>query len=161
MKNILGEKLINKLNKDKIKINGNENPIEMDLFLSFLTVPTTISTEHLGYENGWTRRDNKEHNLIIYGALVNGENYLDAILYGKKLQNPYNNYVNPFYLLPIMNVEGVKFFIDYYEEEMMQIIQSQLETVELYENLLSKEKSLFMELRKNLGEICRIVRKVK
>jgi len=45
-----------KLQSDKIKINWNKNPIKMDLFLSFLTIPVVRSYEHyrqFDASNGW------------------------------------------------------------------------------------------------------------
>lgn len=88
----------NKLKDDKIKINWNENPIRMELFLSFLTIEVERSRAHLGSNNGWTKLYNKEHGLIVSGGVLGAIEYLDHIEYGIKLSNPYNNYVNPFYL---------------------------------------------------------------
>jgi len=110
-----------KLKSDKIKINWNKNPIKMSEFLSFLIVPYERSTEHLGDRNGWTKLFNNEIKLEISGGIVNGIEYLDSIQYGAKLSNPYNNYVNPFYLFEIMTNEGKLFFSNYYKEEINQI----------------------------------------
>ncbi len=114
---------IKKLPYDKIKFNWNKNPITVDLLASFLTVDLEISRDHIGSDNGWTRRFNTDNNLIIHGGIVNGTNYLDGIEYGKNLQNPYNNYVNPFHLEPIMTKEGIQFFLDYYKYEIDKAIE--------------------------------------
>lgn len=116
MKSILHE-----LDNNKIKMNWNKKPIQMDLFISFLTIPTEISRNHLGSGMGWTQRINEELKLVIGGGIVNGINYLDTIQFGEKLHNPYNNYVSPFFLFDIMNEEGKKFFIDYYKEDILEL----------------------------------------
>ena len=102
---------------DKIKINWNKNPIPMDLFLSFLTIETKRSQHFLGSSTGWTQLTG-DNDLVITGGIVNRKEYLDHILYGKNLDNPSNNFVNPFYLFEIFNDAGKKFFLDYYAEDI-------------------------------------------
>lgn len=126
------------LDDDKIKINWNKNPIRMDLFLSFLTIPYTKSTDHLGYHTGWTQYENKESKLIVTGGGVNGVEWLDHIQYGTKLANQYNNYVNPFYLFDIMTDEGKQFFIKYYEDDIKKIIAKADEEVEYAQSRLKR-----------------------
>lgn len=111
-----------KLPNDKIKIHWNKNPIKMDKFLSFLTVKTTRSKDHLGSCNGWTIHENKEIFLYVTGGIVNGNEWLDNIQFGRNLANSYNNYVNPFYLWEIMTKEGLDFFLTYYEDEITKRI---------------------------------------
>src|SRR5688572_9885530 len=106
MNNELKSAFYNKLQTDKIKIYWNKNPIRMDLFLSFLTVATERSQKHLGSDTGWTKHFNKECNLIVSGGIVGNTEYLDSLEYGIKLSNPYNNYVNPFYLFDILTTKG-------------------------------------------------------
>lgn len=120
----LKEIFYNKLKDDKIKINWNKNPIKMDLFISFLNVELTRSNDHLGYSNGWTELNNEALKLSIKGGIVDGVEYLDSLKYGEKLSNPYNNFVNPFYLFEIMNSEGCNFFIDYYKDDIEKILKS-------------------------------------
>ena len=74
--------------------------------------------------------DNQEHNLIIRGGWVNGKEYLDSIQFGKNLSNPYNNYVNPFYLENIMIIEGKQFFINYYKEEIDFLKEMNLKNID-------------------------------
>jgi len=112
-----------KLPDEKIKINWNKNPIKMEKFLSFLTVPTVRSKEHLGACNGWTLLKNEELNLRITGGIVNKVEWLDNIQFGKKLANPYNNYVNPFYLWEILTKDGLDFFYEYYDDEITKRIK--------------------------------------
>lgn len=111
-----------KLPDDKIKINWNKNPIKIDKFLSFLTVKTTRSKDHLGSCNGWTLHENKELFLYVTGGIVNGNEWLDNIQLGRNLANSYNNYVNPFYLWEIMTEEGLDFFLAYYDDEITKQI---------------------------------------
>lgn len=111
-----------KLPDDKIKINWNKNPIKIDKFLSFLTVKTTRSKDHLGSCNGWTLYENKELFLYVTGGIVNGNEWLDNIQFGRNLANSYNNYVNPFYLWEIMTQEGLDFFLAYYDNEITKQI---------------------------------------
>lgn len=89
----------------------------MKLFLSFLTVMTQKQKDFLGNCTGWTQHTG-DNNLIITGGMVNNVEYLDHIQYGNKLDNKYNNFVNPFYLFPLMTDDGKKFFIDYYNDEI-------------------------------------------
>jgi hypothetical protein len=118
------------LSSDKIKINWNKNPIRMDLFLSFLTVQLTRSYKHLGSDTGWTRLLNNDLKLIVCGGIFNGEEYLNSIEYGMRLQNPYNNYCNPLYLFPIMNDIGKAFFVQYYMSDIEQLIEKSKNSVE-------------------------------
>jgi len=108
---------IKKLSYDKIKINWNKNPVRMDLFLSFLTVETERSKGFLGECTGWTQLTG-DNGLIVSGGKVGGVEYLDHLQYKTKLDNPYNNYVNPLYLFEILNNEGKAFFLDYYSKEI-------------------------------------------
>lgn len=112
------KKFYHDLDKDKIQINWNKNPIQMVKFLSFLTVETIRTNDRLGSGNGWTLFENKDLKLKIGGGIVGGVEYLDTIEYGVKLANSYNNYVNPFYLFEIMNEDGKKFFFEYYQKEI-------------------------------------------
>lgn len=140
--------ILKSLPKDKIKINWNKNPIEVDLLCSFLpNIELTISRDHLGSSNGWTERHNKSLNLIIGGGIVNGKNYLNTIQYGTKMQNPYNNYVNPFALLDIMNEDGKKFFIGYYSEELNAIISKSKESIKYAEKAIEDKKQTINELK--------------
>lgn len=132
--------IFKELKDNKIKINWNKKPIKMDLFLSFLTVDIEVVKTGSGYDNGWTEKVNKYCNLIIYGGIVNNIDYLDAIKYGKKLSNPCNDYVNPFYLFEIMTDEGKKFFIDYYSEEIIQIKNESISRIERYKTCIKQEK---------------------
>lgn len=111
-----------KLPDDKIKINWNKKPIKMEKFLSFLKVKTVRSKDHLGHCNGWTKHKNKELQLSVTGGIVNGSEWLDHIQFGKNLANPYNNYVNPFYLWEIMSKDGLDFFLAYYDDEIKKRI---------------------------------------
>jgi hypothetical protein len=141
--------LIKKLNSDKIKMNWNKNPIKMKLFLSFLLVPIIKSTNHLGINNGWTQYFNEEHNLIIKGGIVDVE-YLENIQYGKNLSNSYNNFVNPFYLFGIINDEGKKFFIDYYQDDINLIISNQKDKISHLNEQVLKEEKILKDMIKEL-----------
>jgi hypothetical protein len=112
-------KFYSQLKNDKIKINWNKNPIPMKLFLSFLTVEVKKLSDFLGSCSGWTQYKG-DNGLVITGGIVKVE-YLDNIIYGKNLDNPYNNFVNPFYLFEIMNNEGKKFFLDYYADDISKL----------------------------------------
>lgn len=147
------ETLLGKLPYDRIKINWNKKPIPMDLFLSFLTIPTEISRNHLGRYNGWTQRFNKEHELIIRGGIVGGVNYLDCIEYKKKLNNPYNNYVNPFYLFDIMNNEGKIYFLDYYEYDIEKELKEQSDKVAFHASKVTIEQNKLNAYLKEIKDI--------
>lgn len=106
-----------KLSYNKIKINNRKNLIKMEDFFSFLTVELKKSTSHLGHDMGWTEY-NGDNNLIVGGGWFNGVEYLDSLKYKKNLDNPYNDFVNPFYLFEILNDEGKRFFLDYYSDDI-------------------------------------------
>ncbi len=142
----LKEQLLN----DKIEINWNKKPIDMKFFLKCLNVPFTKSTNHLGSDNGWTRYENKDIKLEIGGGIVGGTEYLDRIQYGTKLQNPYNNYVNPFYLFDIINEDGKKFFIDYYKEDIEKILSSAKQKVHDSESKVIISKNELFDLETEL-----------
>ena len=110
-----------KLPSDKFKINWAENPIRMDMFLSFLTISVLRSKNHLGCRTGWTLHENKEEKLLVGGGVVGGVELLDSLQFGHRLSNPYNNYVNPFFLWEILNDKGRKFFFEYYEDDISEI----------------------------------------
>lgn len=134
------KKFLSKLSNDKIKINWNKNPIKMDDFLSFLTVETRRGTGHLGYDNGWTRHYG-DNDLEIRGGVVKGVEYLDTLQYRKKLDNPFNNYVNPFYLFEILNDDGKKFFLEYYSDEIQKELDNasnSLKRAQTYKDELSE-----------------------
>ena len=109
---------------DKIKINWNKNPIEMKLFLSFLTVETKRSESYLGQHNGWTKLENEELKLYVSGGSVGGVEYLDSLKYGTNLGNVWNDFVNPFYLFDIMNKEGRNFFLNYYKDDIQLVLDN-------------------------------------
>lgn len=110
-----------KISNEVTEFNHNKNPIRMDLFLSFLTVNVTRSTEHLGACNGWTELRG-ENNLQISGGIINGVEYLNNIKYMQNLHNAYNNYVNPFYIFDLLTDEGKQFFVDYCKTDIDKII---------------------------------------
>jgi hypothetical protein len=115
------QKFYKALDKDKIEINWNNNPIPMELFLSFLTVETERQKKFLGSDNGWTLLTG-DNGLEIGGGIIKGTEYLNRLKYGKNLDNSYNNYVNPFYLFDIMANEGKIFFLQYYAEDINAIL---------------------------------------
>ena len=135
-----------KLGYHKIQINWNKNPIELSLFLSFLTVEVKRSTTHLGSCNGWTLLENDDLNLKIGGGIVNGKEYLDNLRLGTKLGNPFNNYVSPFYLFGILSKEGQRFFIDYYKEDIDKIVNEQKSSIEYAETELTEKKELLNDI---------------
>lgn len=142
-----------KLPWDKVQINWNKNPIRMGLFLSFLTVPVEIIRDHLGSDTGWTMKENKEHKLIIRGGIVNGIEWLDSLQFGTKLSNPYNNYVNPFFLMDIMTKEGIYFFLEYYKKEIDQLIENQIEKVESHKRQLEYNAQLLKDMNAEIQKI--------
>jgi hypothetical protein len=115
----------NNFKGDKIRINRNKNPISMETFLFFLTVPVQESKDHFGSSTGWTLYQNLDLNLSIMGGYVDGIEYLDSIEFGINLQNIYNNYVNPFALFEILTKDGQKFFVDYYKDDIETLLEEQ------------------------------------
>lgn len=137
----LQKEFYRKLDSDKIKINWNENPIKMELFLSFLKIKTERCTNFLGHSTGWTQLINDKHKLIIKGGLVKSIEHLDNLQYGTNLDNQYNNYVNPFYLFDILNKNGKMFFLEYYKAEICDVLkQASLKVNRLKEQLDESEK---------------------
>ena len=135
-----------KLKWDKIKINWNKNPIKMPTFLSFLMVEVTKSNDHLGSLTGWTLYYNKNLNLEIHGGWVNDIEYLDGLEYGNKLYSKWNNFVNPFYIFDIITDEGKSFFVDYYKEDIENLIENQYKKIEQLKKELKRENTICKEL---------------
>lgn len=135
-----------KLDMDKIKINWNKRPIAMKLFLSFLTVDVERSHDHLGSSTGWTLLKNDKLGLKVKGGVYQNIELLDSLEYGKNLGNPYNNYVNPFYLFDIMTEEGKAFFAEYYKTDIEKIISDTELGITSLENQLSFKKDLLNKL---------------
>ena len=143
MVNIMNQ-VLSQLKSDKIKINWNKNPIKMKEFLEFLTVDVKLVSEHLGSDMGWTKYIG-DNRLIISGGKVAKTEYLDSIQYKNNLSNPYNNYVNPFFIFDILTLEGQKFFFDYYKEDICTIIEKQKSKIEQTEKKLADLKTEYSE----------------
>jgi hypothetical protein len=139
--------IIKQLKNDKIQISFNKNPIPMQLFISFLTIPVERSKGYLGESTGWSQYHNTDAKLVFTGGVCDGGHWLDHIQYGTKLQNPYNNYVNPFYLFDIMNGEGKQFFINYYKDDIEAILKKQKQDVAYAKKCLADEKAKLLEIK--------------
>lgn len=117
-------------------IEGKHKPIEMDLFLSFLTIEVSKKS----ILASWTERVNKNHKLIINGYLhKSNTECLESIEFGEHLNNPWNNDVNPFYLFDIMTKEGQRFFLDYYKEDIESVVRSKVEDIDRLKHELTEE----------------------
>ena len=130
------DKFLRNLKSNKVGINRNKNPIDMGLFLSFLTVDVIRPVEVLGNEKERTQLIG-DNNLIIDGGVIDGVEYIDELRYGKNMQSQYHNYVHPFYLFEIFNPEGKRFFLDYYADDIKLEIhkaQAAYEELELEAN---------------------------
>lgn len=149
----LQKEFYGKLDQKKIQINWNKNPIKMDQFLSFLTIPVERSYEHLGDINGWTKLFNNDYKLIISGGNVHGVEYLDSLQYGIKLDNKYNNYVNPFYLFEILNNEGKQFFLDYYKEDILKIKNDIKNHIKYLQKNLKETKELYKNIENEINNL--------
>ena len=125
------------LSDEKIKMNFNKNPIEMEQFLSFLP---TVKLEYDEDSMGWTTRIGFD-NLVIRGGWVGKVEYLNYILYKVKLQSLYNNYVNPFFLFDLMTEEGKEFFHDYYKHDIDALIAKASARIQYLDNELTVAKS--------------------
>jgi hypothetical protein len=144
----------NELEDKKYEITSwCKNPIKMDLFLSFLIVPVERSRSHLGSQNGWTQRFNKEVGLIIKGGETSEGELLDSIQFGEKLSNSYNNYVNPFYIFHLLNKEGQAFFVNYYKEDIEKIISKQLSKIVSLEEQLQKADFFLKTITAEYGDL--------
>lgn len=141
------------LDMKKIEINLNKNPIPMEKFLSFLTITVVRSTDHLGASNGWTKYRNEEHKLIVGGGVCDGGHWLHDLQFGNKLHNPYNNYVNPFYLFDILNDEGKSFFVNYYKKEINELLSKQKSKVKNLSSELKEEKELQSKMSKEVEKL--------
>jgi hypothetical protein len=149
----LNDIFYSKLRKEKIEINQNRKPIKMNTFIPFLTVDVIPSRDHLGYDNKWTLYVNKELDLYISGGIINGCEYLDSIRYKMKLQNPYNNYVNPFYLFDILTPSGQKFFVDYYASEFDKLINDIANKISYFKIELDKLISNSVIIRQEIERL--------
>ena len=125
----------------------SKNPIPMENFLLFLTVKTKLS-RCLRRNSGKRERINESENLVITGSVMGGVEYLDTIEFGEKLQSPYNNYVNPFYLFPLMTSEGKAFFKGYYSAEIKSLIKGLKENVVEAKSQIETDMAMVKELEK-------------
>ena len=153
----LRKEFYHKLDYNKININWNKNPIEMQLFLSFLIIDTERSTDHLGSCTGWTKLTNKKHKLEIGGGVVNGIEYLDSLRYKKGLHNQYNNWVTPFNMFELLTEKGKLFFFEYYEKDIELICKDADQTIK---NLQAKVKQA-KEVKKEIHNEISFLKKVK
>jgi len=153
MNSLIKKEFYCKLKDDKIKINWNKNPIRMDVFLSFLTIPVEIIIDHLGSNTGWTKRENKEAALIVGGGILNGVEYLDSLQFGAKLSNAYNNYVNPFFIFGVMTKQGKSFFLDYYKDEILEIVERNKQSVVFFERRLQEQKDCLDEIQNEIQSL--------
>jgi len=144
----MSEPVYKHLKISAIKLNGCKNPIPMEKFLKFLTIKTKLSRKILGGSNGWTERYNEAEKLVITGGVMRGVEYLDAIEFGEKLQNPYNNYVNPFYIFHLMTSEGKAFFTRHYSDEIKKLIKGAKENVVEAKSQIEREMAMVKELEK-------------
>lgn len=145
--------LIKQLKYDKIEMNWNKNPIEMDLFLSFLNIDIERNVKCAGSDMGWTELLNADLKLRINGGRVGGVEYLDRIQLGKNLQNEFNNYVNPFYLWEHLTVDGKKFFLEYYKPELKQIMVAKKSEIEAAKVKLVRVNEEMKELKEQLSKL--------
>lgn len=163
MKNFLRE-----LDKGKIKINWNKNPIRMATFLSFLTVDVKKVTESfLGSDNGWTLHTSTGNayrgELQIKGGILSVKNpearfgreaveFLDTIEYKKNLDNPYSDYVNPFYLFDVMTAEGKAFFLEYYSEDITSLLTKAKHSADFYKIEYGELSKFWSDLKEQTNE---------
>jgi hypothetical protein len=131
----------------------SKNLIPMEKFLQFLTVKTKLNPKFLGGSNGWRERYNEAEKLIITSGVMRDVEYLDAIEFGEKLQTPYNNYVNPFYLFPLMTSEGKAFFKELYSDEIKNLIKDTKANIAEAKNQIEREMADAMAMVKELEKI--------
>ena len=153
MEEIINDNFYSKLSTDRIKINWNKNPIKMDLFFSFLKIDVEKVIKHLGASTGWTKYENIEHKLIIDGGVVGGVNYLNAIQFGSKLANIYNNYITPFHLFEHFTNEGKKFFVDYYKEDIDKILESKKIEIQNLKERITEKKDIYSIIQKEVENL--------
>jgi hypothetical protein len=82
-----------------------------------------------------------DDDLVIKGGRFREGEFLDSLQYKKNLNNPYNNFVNPFYLFEIMSDEGKKFFINYYREDIEALKLNREQEIVFLKNKLNRLKS--------------------
>ncbi|MDP5205477.1 hypothetical protein ORI99_00230 [Alishewanella sp. SMS9] len=110
--------------KSKIKtetqmFRDKRGALTIEQFMSMLKPEVSVSDRSISCTN-WTARKG-DNGLIICGGIINGTDYLASLQYGIKLHNQYNNYVNPLYLEDILTIKGVKFFKNYYKDELTSL----------------------------------------
>lgn len=140
-----------KLDYDRLMVNSNKNPIEMELFLSFLIVKVKRSTEHLGYCTGWTKLTNTDHKLEIGGGIVNGVEYLDSLRYKKGLHNQYNNWVTPFNMFELLTKKGQSFFFEYYKDNIKTICNDAKENIENLQIKVKEAKEVYKAINDEIS----------
>lgn len=148
------EEFYRKMPQDKYRINSNNKLIRMDEFISFLpNVTLERSRNHLGSDNGWTKLINKDISLEISGGIYNRVEWVDNIKYGNRLDNPYNDYVNPLYLWEIMSPEGRIFFLNYYKDEIDKYLKTMGEKVMGCKERLKESKANLSAVTSEIGKL--------
>jgi hypothetical protein len=153
MNSIVRIYLYEKLPIDKIKINRHGNLIPMKMFLSFLTVPVKRRHDHVGNCNGWTLLVNTDVQLKISGGMYKGKEYLDSLQYGKNMHNPYNNYVNPFFLFNLLNKEGKKFFVGYYADDIDDILEKSRNSIMELKQMVANSQEIYSTVLEEVEEL--------
>ena len=134
--------ILSKINKKKYEITyWNKNLIKMDLFKSFLIIDIELIEDHLGASNGWTMYENTKHELTITGGFFEGVEYLHTLRYKENLDNPWNNFVNPFHLFDIFKEDGKRFFCEYYKEDINGLLEKCNKNIEISKSELTKLES--------------------
>lgn len=132
-----------RLTLGKIGIGWNKKPVEMDLFLSFLEIDV-VEKDNPAYKVlEWTLYENEQYKLKITGKKVDSNEYLYCINCRENLQKECHNFVNPFYLFDIFNDEGKQFFIDYYMDDILHLIDRQHEVVLDLQTKIDIEKKVY------------------
>jgi hypothetical protein len=147
----LVKEFYSKIGLDKTSINqGCKKAIPMELFKSFLTISVIQTPDCFGSDNNWTEHTNDVYRLIIRGGIVAGVEYLDSLQYGKYLDNIYNNYVNPFYLWPILNKKGRNFFLNYFQAEINEIRYGYVEKIKRLKIELKQQETILQQIDQEL-----------
>lgn len=131
----INDSFYRKLEYKRIKISKQNTPIKMSLFLSFLTVDVTKSTNHLGIGNGWTQYYNNELSLTINGGFVDSIEYLDSIKYGERKHNQYNDFITPFQMFDLLTTQGKSFFLSFYRDDINDLISNIDSSLKKYDEL--------------------------
>jgi len=69
------------------------------------------------------------------------------------MHNPYNNYVNPFFLFNLLNKEGKKFFVGYYADDIDDILEKSRNSIMELKQMVANSQEIYSTVLEEVEEL--------